>query len=136
MSSPRRITGLALSAVAGIVVGRLGLSIGGTELVVMSSVVTLLLITVLTPWALRSRRARPAPGRIVEQQSPPTGNVTFAGEMGYQLCRDIGRVSAGITPISKASGALSRGSDGTLHVRVTPGTIVLLSGRASSQAAK
>ena len=55
-------------------------------------------------------------------------DVTFAGERGQELCREIGRVSAGITPVEKSR--LTRRADGAFQLRVTPQTISVLTGRA------
>lgn len=52
--------------------------------------------------------------------------VTFAGERGYELCREIAQVSAGLMPIESASPGLTRRPDGSLQLRVSAETLSVL----------
>ncbi len=69
-------------------------------------------------------RSNPHAARL---QRVDAADVTFAGERGLELCREIGRVSAGITPVEESS--LKRRADGALQLQVTPQTISVMMGR-------
>lgn len=70
----------------------------------------------------------PRPNPDVQPPRVDAADVTFAGEPGVQLCREIGRVSAGLTPVEQSR--LTRRPDGAFQLAVTPQTISVMLGRA------
>lgn len=82
-------------------------------------------------------RASSKEGDSVRDQDPvvgevgrvSVGSITFAGEDGQRLVKDMQLVAAGVELAEKLDSRISRAPNGTLMVRVTKETIDLVAGR-------
>ena len=138
MRSRRRVAGLLLAAVAGIVVGRASLGLDSLGVVILTAVAALALVVTLAPWALRDAAPRAVAGSDSTRGDDLRALVAVADRESLEpdhpvwdreIWLDVPAVAAGVRPIKEAPQGLSYRADGKLQLRVDAKMMLVLAGQ-------